>query len=299
MKHPWGPVSERAMAKVNLFLSVLEQRPDGYHNIETVFQSVSLADRLTLHAEGSETVFECDDPGLPKGKDNLAVRAVEALRRRYPDRIGGMRICLEKCIPMGSGLGGGSADAAAALRACNTLWDLRLTAGQLREIAAEVGMDVPFLIEGGRAIGRERGDRLEPLPCGEAVWAVIAVPDISISTKWAYEQIDRQPRRGRPSIEAFVERLSKQPLQEWAPACFNSFEEVVFSAYPMIKGIKDRLLAAGCAGAFLSGSGSAVVGLTDHPQRAREAAEQMRFQCRFAAAVRFLSSGSQQGEGNN
>ncbi|MCX8037837.1 MAG: 4-(cytidine 5'-diphospho)-2-C-methyl-D-erythritol kinase [Candidatus Sumerlaeia bacterium] len=290
MQQQSGPVSEWATAKINLFLTVLQRRPDGYHNIETVFQSVNLADRLTFLPEGSQIVLECDDPALPGGEDNLVVRAVEALRRRCPGRIGGMRIRLEKRIPTGSGLGGGSADAAAALRACNTLWNLELTADQLREAAAEVGMDVPFLVEGGRAIGRERGERLEFLPPGDTVWAVLAVPAVSISTKWAYEQIDRQPQRPRPSIEAFVERLPIQSLKEWAPACFNSFEEVVFSAYPLIKEIKDRLLAAGCTGAFLSGSGSAVVGLTNDPQHARETAEQIRLQCRFAAAVRFLPS---------
>ena len=257
-----------ATAKVNLFLSVLDRRPDGYHNVETVYQSVALADRLHFEAAGGEIALKCVGADLPTGRENLVVRAAALMQSRFRRRVPGLRIVLEKRIPVGSGLGGGSADAAVTLKACNEMFRLGLTAEQLRGLAAEIGMDVPFLIEGGRAIGRDRGERLEALPMPEPGWAVIVAPAIAVSTRWAYEQIDPDGSGQVPSVDAFVERLRVEPLTGWVKACFNAFEAVVFRAHPQLKALKEQLRELGCAGAFLSGSGAAVVGLTDDPERA-------------------------------
>jgi 4-diphosphocytidyl-2-C-methyl-D-erythritol kinase len=279
-----------ATAKINLFLTVLDRRPDGYHNIETVYQSVGLADRLSFEAAADRSVFECESRDVGPEKDNLVVRAAELMRRTFGDRVGGLRIRLDKRIPVASGLGGGSADAAAALRACNKLFQLGQSAEELRRLGSQLGMDVPFLIEGGRAIGRERGDQLEALPVRGMAWAVIAVPPVAISTRWAYEQLEQRQSPQRPSVERFVASLQSEPLAAWSEMCYNEFERVVFPSYPEVKALRDRLLEAGCVGAFLSGSGAAVVGLTDDPEHATRVAGRVKRESRLAEAVPFLAA---------
>lgn len=279
-----------ATAKVNLFLKVVGRRPDGYHTIETVYQSVALADCLRFEVTAGDIVLTCDDPGLPDTGNNLVVRAAELMRQRFPDKVRGLRVTLEKRVPIGSGLGGGSADAAATLKACNKLFRLHLGSEQLRELAAGLGMDVPFLIEGGRAIGRERGERLEPLPVSGSGWAVIVVPRIAISTRWAYEQLDEvRPRETLP-LELFVERLQNEPLRTWAGLCYNAFEDVVFQAHPELETLKNRLRNLGCAGAVMSGSGAAIVGLTEDQECAREVAQNLSGPFQVVEAVAFCPS---------
>jgi 4-diphosphocytidyl-2-C-methyl-D-erythritol kinase len=290
-EHPTGqPMEVWATAKINLFLKVLDRRPDGYHTIETVYQSVGLADRLWFEASGEEIVLECRNNDLPVGKENLVVHAADLMRRTFPGRVKGIHIGLEKHIPVGGGLGGGSADAAATLRACNNLFELGLCAGELRDLASQIGMDVPFLIEGGRAVGRDRGERIEALEVRQGIWAVVAVPPVGISTRWAYERLDKSRPPELPSVEEFVERLSNECFDRWAEMCGNDFESVVFPAHPEIKQLRDRLVEAGCAGAFLTGSGSAIVGLTDDPRRAARVAREVGCLCRLAEAVPFLDS---------
>ncbi|MBM3335724.1 4-(cytidine 5'-diphospho)-2-C-methyl-D-erythritol kinase, partial [Candidatus Sumerlaeota bacterium] len=210
---PCRSMEQWATAKINLFLRVLDRRADGYHNIETVYQSVGLADRLTIQAAADEIVVDCRGGDAPSGRENIAYRAVELMQRCFPGRVGAVHIEIEKRIPIGSGLGGGSADAATVLRACNTLFSLGLSAERLRLPGSQLGMDVPFLIKGGRAIGRERGDQLSPLAVGESGWAVIAVPHLSISTRWAYEQLAVRQSCGAPSVEDFVDHLETKPLK--------------------------------------------------------------------------------------
>ena len=277
----------RARAKINLYLRVLDRRPDGYHTIETVYQSVDLADRLFVEAADRGISLECRGAEVPAGADNLVVRAAETMRREFPERISGLRIVLEKHIPIGGGLGGGSADAAAILRACNEIFRLNLCSGELHRLGAEIGMDVPFLVEGGRAIGRERGEVIEPIKMTDIVCAVIAVPPVAISTRWAYEQLDALGPSDLPPVEEFVAHLAENPLVRWAGLCRNDFEKVVFPAYPEIQNLRNRLMEAGCAGAFLSGSGAAVVGLTADPEHAAGVARKVRGLCKLSTAVPF------------
>jgi len=285
----------RATAKINLFLKVLDRRPDGYHNIETVYQSVGLADRLWFDLAAEGIHFEFHGCKLPAGSDNLVVRAAKLMQRTFPDKVGGLCIVLEKHIPVGSGLGGGSADAAATLRACSSLFRLDLGAEELRVLGSQVGMDVPFLIEGGRAIGTQRGDRLQALGVRQGVWAVVAVPDLAVSTHWAYGQLDRARPRESPPLATFVERLETEPLDGWASMCYNAFESVVFPAHPQLEDLRDRLLQAGCTGAFLCGSGGAVAGLTEDAELAAKVAREIAGLCRLAEAVPFLAEASPDG----
>ena len=281
-----------ATAKINLFLRVLDRRPDGYHNIETVYQSVGLADRLTFVADPERVALTCSDPALPVDERNLAVRAARLMQETLPERVKGIRIALDKRIPVGGGLGGGSADAAATLNACNDLYGLGLAADELRLLGSQLGMDVPFLIEGGRAVGTARGEQIAPLAMreNEEGWAVIVAPALSISTRWAYEALDTvAPEKERP-LQAFRDLLTGTAIETWARACWNSFERVVFRAYPELQAIRDRLRALGCAGALLTGSGAGVVGLTGDRVVAERAAREMGNRFPFAAAAPFLTA---------
>ncbi len=176
-----------AFAKTNLRLDVLRKRPDGFHEIDTVFQTIDLTDRLEVSDSPEAILLECSDPSIPSGSENLAVRAAEALRSRYGVSRGA-RMRLEKNIPAGGGLGGGSSDAAIALLLLSRLWELPADPAALAAIGAELGSDVPFFFAGGTARGRGRGEIVEPLPDAPERALVLVIPPFSISTAEIYSR---------------------------------------------------------------------------------------------------------------
>lgn len=242
----------RSLAKINLDLRVLEKRPDGFHNLRTIFQTVSLADRIEVEYTPSRrlTVELASDPPIP---GNLIEKAAQLLA--IPGRF---RIRLTKRIPMGAGLGGGSSNAAAMLLAIPALTGRKVPLDRLLLAAAELGSDVPFFLFGGMALGLGRGTELHPLPDFKPFPAIIVAPEIHVSTKDAYLELDRAARR-RPEI----------PGDERAA---NSFEAVVFRRHPQLKSIKGRLLEFGADLALLSGSGSALFGIYAHREKRDSAA---------------------------
>lgn len=253
----------RALAKINLELRVLGRRPDGFHELRTVFQTVSLADTLELvYRPARATRIRVESE--PAIEDNLVERAAELLVRRGGLR-GDLRIRLAKGIPMAAGLGGGSSDAAAVLLALPVLAGLRLEPARVIELAGELGSDVPFFLCGGRALGLGRGSEVYPLPDGPQAWAVIVVPARGISTGAAYAQLapalTRKPWE-RKIIE-FQSWLWSQTLgaAETSGTPSNDFEPVVFRRRPVLRRLKARLLAAGARSALLTGSGSALAGI--------------------------------------
>jgi 4-diphosphocytidyl-2-C-methyl-D-erythritol kinase len=259
----------RALAKVNLDLRVLGKRPDGYHELRTIFQTISLADTMDLaFTGGRRTIVEIQDPlQLP---DNLAVRAarlaLEAMRVS-----GRVEIRLIKRIPTGAGLGGGSSDAAAVLLALPVLAGKALPFPVLVGLAAELGSDVPFFLSGGMAVGIGRGTELFPLPDTPSRPGLLAVPDVHVSTAEAYRCLS--PRLTTESeqnkIFSFQSVASAGGVSE--TGC-NDFEAVVMEQYPRLRLLKKRLERAGAAPALMSGSGSAVFGLF----RTREQAARAR-----------------------
>ena len=269
-----------AFAKVNLCLQVLGKRPDGYHELRTIFQSIGLHDTLTLTLQRRPRI-ELDvsgDPGLAAtpSRENLVYRALDLLRRELRLRSG-VRVELEKLIPVGRGLGGGSSDAAAALRGMLRLTGRKLPAARLIELAASLGADVPFFLFGGRALGVSRGDEIYTLPDLPArSVVVVSPPDIGVSTRDAYRWLGQR----RPSL-----RLTKSghapKLWSFCALCWslqggdvsNDFEAAVFRRYPRLGRIKRGLLEQGAAEAALAGSGSAVFALFRSPAQARRAAE--------------------------
>ena len=261
-----------AFAKVNLCLQVVGRCPDGYHDLRTIFQTISLHDTLEilLHAgRGIELI--CNDPTLSAGKDNLVWRAADALRHELLLRQG-VRVRLTKRIPVARGLGGGSSDAAATLVGLLRLTGRRLPLTRLSEIAAELGADVPVFLFGGRSLGVGRGDRIFPLPDGARRTVVVVSPQgIGVSTREAFGWLGR--KLTKPAADP---RLWSFCALCWSPQeapLVNDFEAAVFRRHPRLRNIKRALLRAGAAGAALAGSGSAVFGLFRNPAQARRAAQ--------------------------
>lgn len=277
-----------APAKLNLFLEVLGRRPDGYHSLSTVFQEISLADRLEARwaprLAADEVRLECRGADLSNGPDNLVVRAARAFLqsphngiasaggrlnppayRPRPRGSGGYSFHLTKRIPVGAGLGGGSSDAAAAIKA---LWRLRtrapwknFPADALTPLARDVGADVPFFLQGGAAHGRGVGERLRPLSPPAAAWFVLVFPRVFVSTKEVFQSL-RFPLTKKRSCHRMITSLALgRPPREWAPLLFNRLEEVVLKKVPAVARAKHALLDAGCLGALMSGSGSSVFGV--------------------------------------
>jgi len=254
----------RALAKLNLDLRVLGQRPDGYHELRTIFQTISLADRIEMaFTPGRKTTVKLDDElAIP---DNLVSRAahfaLDAMRA-----AGRVEMRLTKQIPMGAGLGGGSSDAAAVLLALPVLAGRKLDIEKLSELAQQLGSDVGFFLLGGRAVGIGRGTELFPLPDGPAQKALVVAPGVHVSTPRAYR--DLSPRLTSESQQNKIFSFQYQVWGrgvEWLPR--NDFEEVVFPQHPSLAAIKKRLLRSGASVALMTGSGSALFGL--YPDRNR------------------------------
>ncbi|MBI3087928.1 MAG: 4-(cytidine 5'-diphospho)-2-C-methyl-D-erythritol kinase [Candidatus Omnitrophica bacterium] len=267
----------RAPAKLNLYLRVLGRRADGYHELETFFERLDLADELTLTPQARGIDVTCDDPALDCGPSNLITKAASLLQQTF-QVTGGAAIHLTKRIPIAAGLGGGSSDAAAVLRGLNRLWRLGLSSEQLREMGAGLGSDVPFFLfkEAVFAIGRGRGERCEPLAgLTPTLWHVLVVPPERLSTKEIYDGFDRRERvltAPASSLSMCLHALRNGSLSELAKGLLNDLEPEAIRRCPVITEIRTRLRTSGCPGALVSGSGSAVFGLCEDAEHARRVA---------------------------
>ena len=186
-----------APAKINLYLEIIGDRPDGYHELVMVLQSIDLADRLELHPNGTDEVrLQCHHPEVPLNQSNLAYKAAQLMRQEFPkvaSNYGGVDITIDKRIPVAAGLAGGSADAAAVLVGLDLMWDLGLTQPELQTLAAKLGSDVPFCLSGGTAIATGRGEQLDPLKDLDNLWIVLAkYQNLTVSTAWAYQAYRNQ-----------------------------------------------------------------------------------------------------------
>lgn len=263
-----------AHAKINLGLHVLRKRTDGYHDIQTIFVPIPWAD--VLYAEpADEVTMTCSDETLPIDDRNLVMKAAAMLQQTYHAQQG-VAFHLEKHIPYGAGLGGGSSDAAAAMILLNSLWKLELSPEDLNDVALELGSDVPFFLGSEAALGQGRGELLEPLidtrtgePFRPAYPLVVVVPPVHVSTAEAFA-IVVPDANGRPDLRDVV--LSND-LPTWSRDLANDFENPIFSKYPAIRELKLSLKAAGAGYISLSGSGSAIYGFFPEDDLATAAAE--------------------------
>lgn len=269
-------VEVKACAKVNLTLSVGEKRPDGYHEVETVMTGVGLHDTVTLYRNaGPWDKLECDPPVTERAGDNLCMKALRVFFEEFGPKKDFVTIRLEKTIPTQAGLGGGSSDAAAVLRALRTLYAPQMIDGQLEEMAARLGSDVPFFIRGGTALATGRGEKLAALPDMPPCWLVIVKPEESHSTAAMYAAIDSAPRRVSSDSHAAREGLEKGDLSAVAAGLSNDFQQVLpeSSAVPAIV---EALRQRGALNAQMTGSGSAVFGIFACQDGAEAAAEALK-----------------------
>lgn len=265
-------LEKKAPAKLNLGLHVLQKRSDGYHDIETVFLPIAWHDNLKVELQDTWT-FTCSDPELPTDDRNLCVRAAQRLRD-VSGVTAGAAVHLEKLLPYGAGLGGGSSDAAHTLRLLNTLWNAGVSKATLHTIAAELGSDVAFFLTDQAMYATGRGELLEPLT--EATqgyqfpfFLVVVVPPVHVDTAVAYSGVAPN-NDNRPDLRDLV--LSND-LPRWQAHLVNDFELSVFSRYPVVREIKETLQAAGAGYASMSGSGSAVFGVFEDKSAADRAAQ--------------------------
>ena len=248
-----GAIREEAHAKINLTLEVMGKRGDGYHNLVSIIQTIDMHDRVTVE-NAPELSVTCDDPEVPD-EVNLALSAAEALCR-YVGKRRGAHIHVSKNIPVAAGLGGGSADAAAALRALNRLWQTALTDAQLQEVAAEVGSDVPVLINGGTALVQGRGEDVKPLPNANLDWLLLASPASTIEAKTALMFSRVEPSmytRGVLSHKLAGRIIGGKDVPE--EFLFNVFRPIVRDVFPGWSDAHDQLASLGVREIFVSGAG--------------------------------------------
>jgi 4-diphosphocytidyl-2-C-methyl-D-erythritol kinase len=264
-----------AFAKINPTLRVLGRRADGYHELHTIFQTVTLRDKLTFKLRTDESItLKCDAPDIPVDESNLVVRAGRALQQRYQIKKG-VDINLEKRIPAAGGLGGGSSDAAIALVGLAHLWQVETTLRQLEELGAQLGADVPFFLTGGTALGTGLGTEISALADASASQLLIVTPDVKVSTAEAYKALNSP---ALTKIGGDIILSSSRPHTQISDSLHhnlrNDFEPVIFGLHPEILRVRDALVRVGARGALLAGSGASVFGVFDKVE-ARERAAQV------------------------
>ena len=269
-------------AKINLSLRILGKIEGGYHSLETIFQNISLADRLSFTATKGEIEVRCSHPAVPEGPENLAYKAAVSCLEILRVKDQGLKIEIDKGIPVGGGMGGGSADAAGTILACEKLFG-PIPGGDTTRfaLAAGLGADVPFLLYGGRALAWGIGERMLQLPVKESTPVLLILPENEVSTSWAYRALDYAKAEG---IHTEIMDVNSGPLY-WEEligrlgptgGLVNDFEPVVFAYHPELRELKLRLIEAGADVALMSGSGSAIFGLFKDKKkrdRAREVLE--------------------------
>jgi len=250
-----------APAKVNLFLRVFGKRPDGYHTIETLFEKIAIFDKIELTKASGGIKISSAETKLPLGMDNIAYRAVELLEERCGRPLG-VEIKIEKSIPIGAGLGGGSSDAAAVLSGVNSLYDLRLENEELVSLGGRLGADVPlFIMDTPWAIGRERGDVIEGIESRMKLWHIFFIPQDSVLSGEAYEWIDGAGRRESPGIQAALDAIKQNNISLLGKSLHNDLEGLSFEKISFLKEAKDTLVESGAAGVLISGSGPVLFGI--------------------------------------
>jgi 4-diphosphocytidyl-2-C-methyl-D-erythritol kinase len=267
--------------KVNLLLNILGKRADGFHALETVMHPVGVYDHLTFAPAARDITLTCSDPSLPVNPKNLVHRAAAAFLQKAR-RTDGVRIHLEKRIPIAAGLGGGSGNAATTLLALNELFGQPLSETDLVEVAARLGSDIPFFLQDRPALATGRGELIQPLeffPALRHAGLVMIHPGFGISTAWAYQQLSRHPavQNGRPGrAQILIDHLRKNDASAAGREFYNSLEAPALPKYPLLQLFQDFLREHGAWVALMSGSGSTTFGLTENRSAAETLVEQFK-----------------------
>jgi 4-diphosphocytidyl-2-C-methyl-D-erythritol kinase len=259
-----------AYAKINLGLHILGKRPDGYHELETFFLQIDWADRLVFEKTlGSHIELTCSQADIPADESNLCFRAYQSICEAARRQLG-VRLHLEKHIPAGAGLGGGSSDAAVTLMALNRLFELNLSNDTLYQLATPLGSDVPFFLTGGLCLGRGRGEILAPLAMLPDLWVLLVTPPVVVSTAWAYQNYNKlgltNKQKCRKLPSSSIGQLTDDDL---VAVCQNDLEAAVFEKHEKLGLIKAQLQQSGAFVSSMTGSGSAMFGLFRTQQEAQ------------------------------
>ncbi|MBI5701198.1 4-(cytidine 5'-diphospho)-2-C-methyl-D-erythritol kinase [Candidatus Saganbacteria bacterium] len=279
----------KAHAKINLALQVIGKREDGYHEIDSIMQSVSLCDYVSVSRINNGIELTSDNPQVPLDNKNTAYKAAEV----FFDKTGvapSVKIDIKKIIPIAAGLAGGSADAAAVLIGLNQLYQAKLSESNLSVLGAEVGSDVPFCLVGSICRCRGRGELVEKIPDPKSripTWYIIVKPDFSVSTKWVYDNFDL--------VWIAENRLVGTHHQMESISLFNDLEKVVLSKFPKVQEIKKQLIQLGCLQAIMSGSGPSVFGLAPDKQTATRIYNKMKQEYSQAYIVEPVGKGIEVG----
>lgn len=264
-----------AMAKINLGLDVLRKRPDGYHEVKMIMQSIDLHDDLELEETEEEGIhLTCSVEELPADGSNLIWKAAELLMKEKEVK-NGVKIHLTKRIPMAAGMAGGSADAAATMLAVNELFSLGFTKKELMDRAVRIGADVPYCIMGGTALSEGIGEILSPLPDMPDCWILIAKPDIDVPTAFVYKNLRAAELTWHPDIDGMMQALKDGSLEGITERLGNVLETVTIPAHPVIHEIKELMLQSGAMNALMSGSGPTVFGIFNAYEKAEAARARM------------------------
>ena len=268
-------VTVEANAKINLTLDILGKRPDGYHEVAMVMQTVGLHDTLTLEKREQGISLNINVPWLKADEKNLAWRAAALVQVEF-GLTGGVHIELTKRIPVAAGLAGGSADAAAVLKGMSELYGLNLSDNKLCELGAKLGSDIPFCLLGGTMLATGRGEVLKRLPDMPETWVVLAKPRISVSTAWAYQNYDEQGAERHPDNEAIKQAIDRGNRKAVAGLLCNVLESVTIKKYDVIADYKQMMLEHGAMASMMSGSGPTVFGLASSREQAEAIADVLR-----------------------
>jgi 4-diphosphocytidyl-2-C-methyl-D-erythritol kinase len=282
-------ISLKAAAKINLYLEITGNRSDGYHDLVMILQSIDLCDRVDIRKSGIDEIqVTCTNPEVPCDRSNLAYKAAALMQSNFPE-VGGVEIGIDKQIPMGAGLAGGSANAAAVLVGIDRLWDLGLTQSQICDFASQLGSDIPFCVVGGTALATGRGDILSPLPALKDLVLVVCKPrQISISTVWAYQTfrslglLTNNPAKHKDLSGKMVQMLAaiasggESASTKIGRLLYNDLERVVLPEYSELVDLENKLLDQECLGAMMSGSGSTMFAIAADLDRAHKIAEAIR-----------------------
>jgi 4-diphosphocytidyl-2-C-methyl-D-erythritol kinase len=284
-----------APAKINLYLEIIGNRPDGFHELAMILQSIELADQISVRSISTDTIrVHSHHPQVPTDKSNLAYRAAELMVKEFPDtfaKYGGVEITIDKHIPVAAGLAGGSTNAAAVLVGIDLLWNLGLTQSELEELGAILGSDVPFCIEGGTVIATGRGEQLSPLPHLDNIYIVLAkYRSLEVSTAWAYKTYRQQfgssyikdtaslvARANAVHSGAMVKAIANKDAADIAQKLHNDLERVVLPEYPQVLQLRELFVSQeGVLGTMMSGSGPTVFALVESQQQAEVVKQQIR-----------------------
>lgn len=280
-------IFEKAPAKINLGLDVLYKRTDGYHELEMVMASVDLADRLTFELLSEDKIIlETNKAFLPLDKRNNVYQAAEKIKQRY-GITKGVKITVEKSIPVSAGLGGGSSDCAATLRGLNRLFELNLSMEEMIQIGVEIGTDVPFCLHGSTAHILGKGEIVQTLPSMPASWVVLVKPKISVSTRKIFQQVEVDQLH-HPDMLRLKEAICQHDYAEMIASMGNSLESTTIPRYPVVQQIKDRMMKYGADIALMSGSGPTVFALCQKQSRAQRIVNGLKGFCDEVYLVRTL-----------